>query len=99
MTRPYFSVGEEVILVSEYYPEYNGEYIVEVIKGPNTFLCPYSGNKVFLDEVGYKLDGLTFNNESNWWAQNTLRKKPKLSDDEFDEISFSELMTNYRETA
>jgi len=34
MTQPYFTVGEEVVLASEDYPEFSGEYIVhEVFSG------------------------------------------------------------------
>ena len=89
MSNPYFIVGEPVILVSPNFPVFNGDYIVESI----------------VDSDSYTLEGLKRDSEmiavcgglgfTGCVDQTSLRKKPKLSDDEFSEISFSELMTNY----
>lgn len=79
MSRPKFSVGEEVILCSVMRPELNGEYVVlgvaedgDVYKGIgffNTDGRPYGydlGHHIISDHI-----------HPNIWSESALRKKHK----------------------
>ena len=97
-----FNVGEEVVLVSETYPEYTGEYVVEeVITGQEYLLLSpwlFKPNSPYY----YKLKDLnielvfTDNNPTeitmNYAREAFLRKKHKTS--EFG--SFTNLMNNLK---
>jgi len=77
MTQPYFSVGEEVVLVSKESPELNGEYVIESIITDWEF------------DPGYDLEGITLDEGPGTnvhWAQEALRKKHKPSDKSFSEL-------------
>jgi hypothetical protein len=97
MTRPLFEVGEQVILQSKQYPQYNGEYFIEYIifKGAahkcrltGKLLCKKSGAEFvyILDQpfASKKVIGseVGFN-------ESALRKKHKPSD-----LSFGDLMVS-----
>jgi len=105
MSNPYFSVGEEVILRSKYYPQYDGEYIVsEVIPFADAKRLSYEKGMNFRDfpeSYHYSLDGLSCDVTNNtddstktwhYWSQRSLRKKHKPSTD-----SFTEMMGNIKE--
>lgn len=99
MNKPYFSVGEEVILVSETYSEYNGEQRIkhvlyygdsffDRIAEENTKRIPtnYNGKPFYiLEEI--------IPNENNTteiaFKQTALRKKHQPS-----EMNFNELMSS-----
>ena len=83
MKKPLFSVGEEVILRSEAYPEYNGDAVVLDIRfdyddGLPGYLLTIPCPK---DEEGDDL----------WWDEPALRKKYKPS-----ELSFQELVSSLK---
>ena len=100
MSRPLFQVGEEVILQSKTHPQFNGEYVVEeIFKTGDTGICRVTGQHFIVDSSKYTtfshhLDKplvLTGGNmEANVW-ESELKKKPKPSED-----SFEELMTNLK---
>ena len=91
--KQYFSVGEEVVLCSKSYPEYNGEYIVyKVLVAGDRFICRISGlsfrNR---DGVGYLLDIPLRDLEydlpvETLWDQTALKKKHKSAGQSFSEI-------------
>ena len=99
MDKPYFEVGEEVVLVSKYNPECNGDYIVCGIANHAQVeaTLPDFGfigvqirhfydlgfSREITSKKGYAMD-------SPYFGQPALRKKHKPSDE-----SFSELMNNY----
>ena len=92
MSNPYFSVGEEVILVSVDYPELNGDYIILDVMPP-------TGNIIRgRDGLMYRHNNLDYSigeggrNGLDHWAQSALRKKHKPSTD-----SFTEMMSNINE--
>lgn len=94
MSRPLFSVGEEVILQSVDYPEFNGEYIVETAFLPRTNKQVVDGCAYTNAHIGYFLMGLYHEKGGqkgvrSSWRQSALRKKHKPSTK-----SFSELMAN-----
>lgn len=80
--RPYFSVGEEVIFVSQNFPERNGEYVVRSIGKVEQFVI-ISTSERFMD-LGYDI-GIHINGYSAA-AQRSLRKKHKPADQSFSEL-------------
>ena len=80
--RPYFNVGEEVILCSEAAPNLNGEYVVLDFVHTFNAVCPVT--KKFYAGFSYRLsvsvDGCF------WWNETALRKKHKPSDQSFKEL-------------
>lgn len=92
MNHPYFSVGEEVILVSKMQPQYNGDQIVEYVIPPGEHPDPLNSNVIVEGPgYGYRLAGLSLHEDRGlYFDESALRKKYKPSDE-----SFSELMTNY----
>lgn len=99
MTNPYFSVGEQVLLVSKYNPEYNGDYtVIDIISRSERNMkaeksgfvfssdsdCPYSY------DLGFSRPLRNDCGEWRYFGQAALRKKHRPADE-----SFSELMTNY----
>lgn len=98
MNKPYFEVGEEVMLASRIRPDLNGEYTVsEVLKRGIQTITSDDGGKheieivsqyaYFLSELGrYVRDGFL-----SACKQESLRKNHKPSDE-----SFSEIMANYK---
>ena len=99
VTRPLFSVGEEVILVSENLPQFNGEYVVTVIVCQGeTHKCRHTGKTIrYLGKYnyyGYILDRICVGEErltESIWAERALRKKYPPS-----EFTFDELMNNLK---
>lgn len=96
MSQPLFQIGEEVKLVSKSLPEYNGDYVVlQVIKGGDKYLDPYSNNILKSSEsntFGYILDGdFPPDNHkgifhSPMFCESALRKKYPPADFTFDEL-------------
>lgn len=88
---PLFKVGEEVILCSKRFPEYNGEYIVsEIINPHGIFICQFTGEYVKSEGnyYSYKLHGLIIRDDDGYevfWKQSSLRKKYPPADKEFTE--------------
>ncbi|UVN13478.1 hypothetical protein FBPa8_0014 [Pseudomonas phage vB_PaeP_FBPa8] len=91
MRKPYFHVGEEVILQSVDRPDLNGEYTVrQVVVGRETYICRDTGSKIrtypegvyyILEEVILLTDGFETS-----WCESALRKKHKPSDDSFEQM-------------
>ena len=80
----YFSVGERVGLVSVYFPEVNGEYVIEhheygYFMDSTTGKGGYGHSYTLMGL--YELDG-----ELSWWCQSALRKLHKPSTDSFNEM-------------
>jgi len=96
MRNPYFSVGEEVILVSNSAPHLNGEHVVEWIMPPGVHENPYDKpHSVSGTTFGYKLVGVDPEDTpstSGIFDQPALRKKHKPSPE-----SFTEMMGNIKE--
>jgi len=92
MTQPYFSVGEEVILESKNYPEFNGEHVVEHIRAKGIY--PTRHDLLFyrvVEGFAYKLIGIDEScfpaSDSNpYFGQPTLRKKHPPSTESFSEM-------------
>lgn len=80
--RPYFEIGEEVLLCSREFPELNGQAIV---LGVRSYDMVEVEGKLLYDRYGYKL---TIDAPYEWWIQCALRKKHKKGDD------FSRLMSD-----
>lgn len=94
MTQPYFSIGEEVILISIDNPRLNGEYTIERYMPPQPCINPLTGRLNTSTNHAYKLHGIEPEDTtkgSGYFRQSSLRKKHRPSDE-----SFSELMANYR---
>lgn len=99
--RPYFSVGEEVILCSKLQPEINGEYVVERIILPGEIIvCRLTGIQ-FQDygeqSFGYMFENAIMDNDcidgiEVVWSQKSLRKKHRPADQ-----SFSDMIKSTRE--
>lgn len=90
MNNPYFSVGEEVLLVSKNEPEMNGDYTVLSINFPDgSVVKNHKGKEFVFRELHYSIGAIS-NKGFDAWGQSALRKKPDLSDE-----SFSDLMRNY----
>ena len=79
MSRPLFEVGEEVTLISDRHPSYNGDYFVIHIR---TGWCSRCSK-----QYGYRLTVTPPDLEdySDHWCEHNLRKKPKPGGD-FDEL-------------
>ena len=74
--RPLFDVGEEVILCSKSFPQYNGEYVVESITDSiDDHQCAFKYGYT-LYECPLPENGYTEN-----WCQCALRKKPEPGGD------------------
>jgi len=105
MTKPYFEVGEEVILESNSYPQYNGEYTIQgVISRKEHDMLAAQQGEVFgvvtgdsFYDLGFAPPIETFSGKETgktwaWWHQSALRKKlPPASS------SFSEMMESFKE--
>lgn len=81
MNNPYFSIGEEVILVSKDAPHLNGDYTVERVLQKGDTLTSTDGNIGIVSELGYSI-GVAFTRYDSW-CQSALRKKHKPSDESF----------------
>ncbi len=96
-----FSVGETVIIQSEYYPSYNGkeDTVIEVIdRGFKTFPQPWTdpvtGTRVvIMTRYGYILQNSRRRKGNrnplkivDVWGENALRKKYSPSDDTFNSM-------------
>ena len=82
MSNPYFSVGEEVIVIGSRFSDYDGDQVVEII---------HSGSR---GSFSYTLEGIR-KDRLLWdgtFYQSSLRKKHKPSTD-----SFTEMMGNIKE--
>ena len=81
-----FEVGEEVILQSESFPEFNGEYTITdknyIVRAYLTRISEFAE-----DTYRYSLAGLKVEESTTWWLESSLRKKHKPSN-----YSFKELM-------
>lgn len=96
MNNPIYQIGEEVILQSPRYPQYNGEYtITEIISGMEMFKKYGVLTNLNFSDIFYQLGGLSvelirsISNASTGLKcdhvhQNSLRKKHKPSEDSFD---------------
>lgn len=99
MSQPKFSVGEEVILQSQNYSQYNGNYVVEEVIAPSQdYICRLTGRLLtnFSLEYNYKLSRI-FNVGHALGCEaipreRRLRKKHKPS--EFKD--FTSLMNNLK---
>ena len=96
MSSPKFKVGEEVILVSRDFPEYNGEYIVEAVVTEGDIVCckiTHNTRRIRGQDYVYRLEGLIAPNYKNdfiqegFWAESAIRKKHQKGD-----ITFENLM-------
>ncbi|MEE9315996.1 MAG: hypothetical protein V3U97_02695 [bacterium] len=100
MDKPYFDVGEEVIVNSGRVKEINGDAVVIEILPPFTgnIVNPRnSGRNMFNDGGGFSYWLTVSHTEkerwSGWVGQSSLRKKHKPSGK-----SFQEIMTNLQPT-
>lgn len=90
--RPYFSVGEEVIIQSERLPQYNGPAVISSIKtSGESFIDPLSDLLCIINNSKgpylYVFEGMTEYSEKNqcersaFFGQRSLRKKPEPGED------------------
>ncbi|UCW44344.1 hypothetical protein [Pseudomonas phage PPAY] len=91
MRKPYFHVGEEVILQSVSRPDLNGEYTVRQVLGVNeVYICRNTGAKLHVDEsFSYILEEVIVCDDEGMemsWYERALRKKHKPSDDNFQQM-------------
>lgn len=77
---PYFSVGEEVILISQYYPQCNGEYIILGVRHGD-YIDSVTGE--IKNGLLYNLGTLDKYGTVDWWRQQSLRKKYPPADEKF----------------
>lgn len=97
MKKPLFEVGEEVILQSKTFPEYNGEYVVNgVIEGDQTVTCRLTNYRIYSRGRSYRFTvphiHKSFDNGTEvLWSESALRKKHKPS-----ELSFQELVSSLK---
>lgn len=88
--RPYFSVGEEVILCSNDYPQYNGCQVIEGVYASGEIVkCRITGYCGPSSDLGYRISGICIqsdNGKEGLWRQSVLRKKHKPSDQSFQEL-------------
>lgn len=95
MTRPLFSVGEEVILVSLSHPEFNGEYLIErVLENGESYKSRNDGKSFWSNGILYLLDEIFPDNVKGGEfavGEKSLRKKYPPS-----EFTFDELMNNLK---
>lgn len=87
--KPYFNVGEEVILCSKNFPQYSGDYIIRKLVYRGLHICRITGKQcVFSGDIGYILDAdlIGSNGVEAVWRQSALRKKHKPSGKSFSEI-------------
>jgi len=100
--KPYFEVGEEVILCSEECPQFNGDAVVIMIVEHAVFIDPHNGLVVrilgYSGDIFYILDGYVDDAEqdgrSNYWDQSSLRKKHQPG-----KQSFNKLMSGIKQPA
>lgn len=96
MSAPYFQVGEEVIVISKRMPEFNGDHTIDKVFEKGVHRLFIGGEFILLEVMGacgYVLSDIGLHEHKGSvtiFAQSTLRKKHKPSDE-----SFSELITNY----
>lgn len=92
MRKPYFHVGEEVILQSVSRPDLNGEYTVrQVLDDRETYICRATGENIrpYPEGFHYTLEEvvpLTHDGFENCWRESALRRKHKPSDDSFEQM-------------
>lgn len=92
MRKPYFHVGEEVILQSVSQPDLNGEYTVrQVLNADKTYICRATGNKIrpYPEGFYYTLEEVVPLDHDGFemsWCESALRKKHKPSDDNFQQM-------------
>lgn len=91
MRKPYFHVGEEVILQSVSRPDLNGEYTVRQVLGVNeVYICRNTGAKLNVHEsFSYVLEEVVVCDDEGKemsWYERALRKKHKPSDDNFQQM-------------
>jgi hypothetical protein len=99
MNKPYFSEGEQVILQSIEYPEYNGEYVIYKILQPEEgFDCRINKDFYLIaDNLCYVLDtplsdkGKHDDVTEILWRESALRKKHQPG-----ELSFNSLMSSLK---
>lgn len=78
MTQPYFSIGEQVILISIDNPRLNGEYTIERYMPPRPCINPLTGRLNTSTNHAYKLHGIEPEDTtkgSGYFRQTSLRKK------------------------
>lgn len=104
MSSPKFSVGEEIILQSETYPEANGEYVVIGITRLKDIAFRYNFNYNSSDGSNYHyelggvfvelrdMEGNCSGLMCNHFSETSLRKKHKPSEFE----SYEALMNNLK---
>ncbi|AMO43543.1 hypothetical protein O4_68 [Pseudomonas phage O4] len=97
MRKPYFHVGEEVILQSVSRPDLNGEYTVRQVLSVNElFICRNTGKKIrVVSNFTYLLEEVIVCGDEGMemsWYERALRKKHKPSDD-----NFQQMMNKFRE--
>lgn len=95
MSKPFFQVGEEVILQSRQNPELNGECTVrQIVFGTDLYNCRVSGRIIYRDcdatYFGYILEEVISEAISddgaiieNIWDESAIKKKHKPSDNSF----------------
>ncbi len=97
MNKPYFEVGEEVILESATCPELNGDYFIEHMLPKGVWPNPYKSDSLIevISPAAYKLMGIAPVKPvlSGYFGQPSLKKKHKPSGK-----SFQELITNLQPT-
>lgn len=89
MKEPLFSVGEEVLLQSKAYPEYNGEAVV-IFYSPSAGGIDREGVRHIQGGFAYKLS-IDSPVPNKMWHETALKKKPKPS-----ELSFQELVSSLK---
>ena len=74
----YFKVGEECILQSSCFPEFNGDCVVNEVLAPRVRTSHLAnGETIITNRCAYRT---TIENPNNWaWAETSLRKKHKPS--------------------
>ena len=91
MTNPYFSVGEEVIVVVEHGSQHNGDHVIEAILPKGRHELPETGGfHNVTDLFAYKMVGIGYDDVpdeySGYFKQSSLRKKHKPSDESFTDM-------------
>lgn len=96
MKKPLFEIGEEVILQSKTFPEYNAEYVVEeVIEKDQPVRCRLTGDRIYSsDGYSYRFSIPLLHKHYTdgtecLMDESALRKKHKPS-----ELSFQELVSS-----
>lgn len=104
MTKPKFEIGEEVILLSRHYPQYNGTYRVQGVIIGSEAAKRY--NVIEVSDYYYDL-GFSFELENwndgpsgimcNHYPERSLRKKhPPARDDNGEVVSYKQMIDNLK---